>query len=97
MFTFFIIITFVIPGFFYSQIFKEERDIGDVNVENRKIFNELIDFDSHGKKIPGILAQGEEFVTLKVRSKEELDTMTRIKASPLVTEAMPRTIEGRPV
>jgi hypothetical protein len=74
----------VIPGFFYSQLFKEERDIGNVSTENRKIFNELIDMDCHGKKIVGILGQGEEFVNMKVRNKQELDTMMQIKASPLV-------------
>ena len=33
--SFFVIIVFVIPGFFYSNIFKEEQDIGDVSIENR--------------------------------------------------------------
>lgn len=94
---FFILVTFVIPGFFYSQLFREERDIGNVSVENRKIFNDLVDFNSHGKKIPGILTQGVEFASLKVRSRQELETMMRIKASPLVQEAIPGNTEGREV
>lgn len=35
-----------------------------------------------GKVIPGILGQGEEFVKMKVRSKEELVTLQGIKAHP---------------
>lgn len=66
------IVTFVLPGFFYSQLFSEEKDIGNVSKRNREIFYEMIDGDSMGKKIPGILGQGEEFVNMKVRSKEEL-------------------------
>ena len=92
---FFLIVTFAIPGLFYAELFKEERDIGNVSVENRKLFNELIDYDTQGKKIPGIICQGEEFRNMKVRSKEELDNMMKIKASPLVQAAIPKEIEGR--
>jgi translocation protein SEC63 len=70
--TFMIIIIFIIPGFFYTQLFKEERDHGGVSMKNRKYFYDMIDDRMAGKKIPGLLAQGEEFVKMKVRSKEEL-------------------------
>jgi len=39
---FFIVVVFVIPGFFYSRIKEGEKDIGGVDVDNRKIFSELI-------------------------------------------------------
>lgn len=53
---FFLLIVIVIPGFFYTTIFREETDIGNVSTTNRIVFNELIDYDMQGKKIPGILA-----------------------------------------
>jgi len=39
---FFIAVIFVIPGFFYNKIKEGEKDIGGVDVDNRKIFSELI-------------------------------------------------------
>jgi len=90
-------IVFVIPGFFYSTIFKEEKDIGNVSTENRIIFNEMIDNDMVGKKIPGILGQGEEFVKMKVRNQQELEMMKTIKSSPVVIETIPKEVEGRTV
>jgi translocation protein SEC63 len=39
---FFIVVVFVIPGFFWSRIKEGEKDIGGVDVDNRKIFSELI-------------------------------------------------------
>lgn len=92
-----LITVFIIPGFFYSSIFKEEKDLGNVSTENRRLFNEMIDSDIIGKKIPGILGQGEEFVKMKVRNQQELDLMKQIRASPFVGETMPQSIEGRTI
>jgi len=39
---FFIVVIFIIPGFFWSRIKVGEKDIGGVDVDNRKIFSELI-------------------------------------------------------
>ena len=61
----------LIPAYFYSELFKEARDRGGVSTENRRIFYEHIDYDMMNKKVPGILGQGEEFVAMKVRSKQE--------------------------
>jgi translocation protein SEC63 len=69
---FFTLLVFVIPGYFYSELFKEARDIGGVSTENRKIFYEMLDNNIIGRKIPGMLGQGEEFVKMKVRSQNEL-------------------------
>lgn len=53
--SFFLIIVLVIPSYFYLQLFKEEKDIGGVDVENRKRFAKIIDETLMGKVIPGIL------------------------------------------
>jgi hypothetical protein len=39
---FFILVIIIIPGFFYNKIKEGEKDIGGVDVENRKVFSELI-------------------------------------------------------
>ena len=39
---FFICVIIIIPGFFWSRIKEGEKDIGGVDVDNRKIFSELI-------------------------------------------------------
>lgn len=46
---FFVLITFIIPGFFWNQINSSEKDVGGVNVENRKVFTELINEHMLGK------------------------------------------------
>lgn len=66
---FFIIVVFVIPGFFYNQIKEGEKDVGGVDVDNRKIFSELINENMLGKHIPSILAHSFEFSSMKVRDK----------------------------
>jgi len=53
--SFFILIIIIVPGYFYSELFKEAKDKGGVSTENRRIFYEHIDYDMIGKKIPGIL------------------------------------------
>ena len=47
------------------------------------------------KHIPGILAHSSEFATLKVRSKDELKVLTRIKQEDKVKEAIPKPNEKR--
>lgn len=39
---FFIVVVFVIPGFFYNKIKEGEKDVGGVDVNNRKTFSDLI-------------------------------------------------------
>mmetsp|Transcript_12382 Transcript_12382/g.20802 ORF Transcript_12382/g.20802 Transcript_12382/m.20802 type:complete len:178 (+) Transcript_12382:808-1341(+) len=44
----------------------------------------------NGKQIPGILAHSSEFSVMKVRSKEELEILKRIKEDDRVKEAIPK-------
>jgi hypothetical protein len=55
------VIIILIPGFFYSYFNKEDRDVGGVDLKNRKIFAHIIDQNMLGKAIPGILCQTVEF------------------------------------
>jgi len=76
---FFVAVVFVVPGLFLNQISANEKDVGGVDVDNRKIFTELINENMIDKHIPGILAHSHEFATMKVRSKEELEVLKKIK------------------
>jgi len=92
---FFVLITFVIPGYFWNTIQANSKDVGGVAVDNRKVFTELINENMLGKQIPGMFAQAVEFSAMKVRSKDELAILSRIKMNDNVKEAIPKQKPGR--
>lgn len=94
---FFVVVIFVIPGYFLNQITSNEKDVGGVAVDNRKIFTELINENMIGKQIPGILAQSNEFAAMKVKSQDELAILKRIRAFDQVKEAIPKSTEKRQI
>jgi hypothetical protein len=51
---FFIIVTIIIPGYFYWYFSREEKDVGGVDMKNRELFNELIDNNLMAKNFPAI-------------------------------------------
>ena len=61
-----------------------------MDIDNRKKFTDLINENMIGKQIPGILARSFEFMALKVRSKDELEILKRIKSNEKVKEAIPK-------
>jgi succinate dehydrogenase/fumarate reductase flavoprotein subunit len=87
---FFVLVVFVVPGFFLNQISANEKDVGGVDVDNRKIFTELINENMIDKHIPGILAHSHEFTNMKVKSKAELEVLKRFKQEDKVKEAIPK-------
>ena len=64
--------------------------MGGVDVDNRKIFTELINENMIDKHIPGILAHSHEFAGMKVKSKDELALLKKIKEEDKVKEAIPK-------
>lgn len=53
---FFIVVVFLIPSYFYSQLKEDDRDVyGKVSPENRKRFSMLIDERMKSSVLPGIL------------------------------------------
>ena len=48
-------------------------------MENRDLFRKMLDHDTMGMKIPAILGQGEDLIPMKVKSKEELELIKKIK------------------
>lgn len=92
---FFIIVVFLIPGYFLNKITSNEKDVGGVDVDNRKIFTELIHENMNGKQIPGILARSQEFAAMRVRSEDELAILKRVRSIETVKEAIPKASEKR--
>lgn len=91
---FFILIIIVVPSFFLNQIAANEKDVGGVDVDNRKIFTDLINENMLMKHIPGILSYGFEFNQMRVRGKGELEILKKLKSQDEVKEAIPRVKEG---
>lgn len=87
---FFVLIIIIIPGYFYYQLSQEEKDVGGVNMENRKIFQELIDEQMMGQKIPGILGQGVEFKNMKAESPKEQKIIEQMKNLPEIMACTPK-------
>ena len=92
---FFVTVIFLIPYYFLSKITENEKDVGGVDIDNRKVFTELINENMLGKQIPGIMAQSVEFSLMKVRSKDELQMLMKIKQDDRVKEAIPKQKEGK--
>jgi hypothetical protein len=88
--SFFIIVVLFIPGYFYYHLCAQEaKDIGGVKKDNRDIFKALLDDSMQGHNIPGILAQGRELADIKVRSKDELAVLQKVKSMADVDAAIP--------
>lgn len=85
----------MVPAFFLNQIKSNEKDVGGVDIDNRKIFTDMINENMLMKHIPGILAYSVEFSQMKVRSKEELDILKKIKETEAVKEAIPKANDKR--
>lgn len=87
---FFIVVIIIIPAFFYNKIKEGEKDIGGVDVDNRKIFSELINENIQGKHIPAILAYSSEFSQMKIRNPQEFEILKVIKQRDEVKEVIPK-------
>jgi hypothetical protein len=74
---------------------NNEKDVGGVDVDNRKIFTDLINENMLGKHIPAILAHSTEFCQMKVKNKEEFEILKRIKTFEEVKEAIPKAAPNK--
>jgi len=70
---------------------SNEKDVGGVDVDNRKIFTDMINENMLGKHIPAIFAHSAEFSLMKVGSQEEFNVLKRIKTFEEVKEAIPKS------
>ena len=92
---FFILIIFVVPYWFLSQIQANQKDIGGIEIENRRLFTPLINENMIGKNIPVILAHSSELSKMRV-PKEEFAVLDRLKRLDDIKEVIPKTKQGEP-
>merc|ERR1711970_1586948 len=90
---FFLIVIFVIPYYFLSQIQANQKDIGGIEIENRRIFAPQINENMIGKNIPVILAHSAELSRMRV-PKAEFATLARLKRVEEIKEVLPKTKSG---
>lgn len=69
----------IIPGFFYFNLDSSNKDIGDVDVENRRMFAALINENMIYKNVPTILACSLEYQRMTVKNKDEESRLNSIK------------------
>jgi hypothetical protein len=58
---------------------SSNKDVGGVDVENRKIYAYLINENLIYKNCPALLANSIEFRGMKVKNQEESSELTKIK------------------
>ena len=61
-----------------------------MDLDNRRLFTDLINENMTSKHIPGIIAQSSELRKLKVRNEAELSILKRIKSEDVVKESIPK-------
>lgn len=79
----------------YSNLDSSNKDIGDVDVENRRMFAALINENMIYKNCPTLLACSLEFQKMPVRSKQEEAILNAIKADENVKELLPKIAPNR--
>lgn len=65
---FFFVLLVVIPAFFYYNLDQTNKDVGGIDVENRKVFAFLINENLIYKNCPALLANSIEFKGMKIKS-----------------------------
>lgn len=58
---FFLVLLIIIPGFFYFNLDSNNKDVGDISVENRQIFAFFINENMTYKNCPTLLACSVEY------------------------------------
>lgn len=90
MIAFFIVLLIVIPGFFYYNLDSQNKEIGDVSIENRQIYAFLINENMTYKNCPTVLACSVEFQQVKSRSNEMAQQLQAIKTDDATKELIPK-------
>lgn len=67
---FFIVLLVVVPAWFYFNLNSQNKEVGDISVDNMRIFAGMLSENLTYKNCPTILACSEEFRQIKPRSKE---------------------------
>lgn len=87
---FFIIVIIVIPYWFYSKLEESQVDVGGIDLETRKMFTDLIDENIELKRMPGILQFSSEFQGMRVRSKDEVALLKKLREDERIKGYIPK-------
>jgi Sec63 Brl domain len=78
----------------FSNLDSQNKDPGDISIENRKIFATLLNENFTYKNCPTLLACSEEFRQLKPRSPEAAKQLQAIKTDDSTKELIPAKLVG---
>ena len=74
----------------FRNLDQSNKDIGGVDVENRRIYAYLLNENLIYKQLPVIFAHSFEFRNFKVKSPEEATVLQKMKADETVREIIPK-------
>lgn len=92
---FFVVLLVVIPGWFYYNLDSQNKDVGDISIENRNIFAFMINENMTYKNCPTLLACALEFNGVKARSKEAEEQFRKIRTDDATKELIPIKVQGK--
>jgi hypothetical protein len=78
-----------------SNLDSTNKDIGDVDVENRKVFATLLNENMIYKNCPFILSCSVEFRNMPLKNQQESDIVTAIRTDETVKELIPKLPPGK--
>ena len=73
-----------------SNLDSSDKDIGDVDVNNRRIFAYLLNENMIYKNCPTLLACGIEFQKMAIKNEKDQTVMNSIKQDDAVKELLPK-------
>lgn len=79
----------------FSNLDSTNKDLGGVDVENRKIYAYLINENLIYKNCPALLANSIEFRGMKVKHQEESNILSKIRENEEVQELIPKATQKR--
>lgn len=79
----------------YSNLDASNKDIGDVDVENRRIFAFLLNENMIYKNCPTILACSIEYQKMGIKNEKDKAVINAIKSDENVKELIPKVTPNR--
>jgi len=92
---FFIVLLILVPAWFYFNLNSQNTEVGDISVDNMRIFAGMLSENLIYKNCPTILACSEEFRNIKPRSKDAEEQLKKIRADDATKELIPLKPQGR--
>jgi hypothetical protein len=82
----------VIIKIYFSNLDSNNKDIGDISIENRQIFAFFINENMTYKNCPALLACSVEYQPIKPRSEQMSQQLQKIKTDDATKELIPAKV-----